>query len=45
MGRLDLGVGIVVFPDLLPLLDDIGDLVDLYVSRHGYPWLRTISVT
>lgn len=41
MGRLDLGVGIVVFPDLLPILDDLGDLVDcLEVEPQTY-WLPT----
>src|SRR6478736_5885603 len=30
MARLDLGAGLVVFPDLVPLLDEIGDRADVY---------------
>lgn len=45
MERLDLGVGIVVFPDLLPLLDDIGDLVDLYEVEPQTYWLPSADTT
>lgn len=41
MLRLDLGVGLVVFPDLLPLLDDLDDLVDVYEVEPQTYWLPT----
>lgn len=43
MERLDLGVGIVVFPDLLSILDDIDGLVDLYEVEPQTYWLAGLS--
>jgi uncharacterized protein len=39
MSRLDLGVGLVVFPDVLPLLDDLDDLLDVYEVEPQTYWL------
>ena len=39
MPRLDLGVGLVVFPDLLPLLDDLDDVVDVYEVEPQTYWI------
>lgn len=41
MSRLDLGVGLVVFPDLLPLLDDLDDVLDVYEVEPQTYWLPT----
>lgn len=39
--RLDLGVGMVVVPDLVPLLDDLDDLLDVYEVEPQTYWLPT----
>jgi len=41
MARLDLGAGLVVFPDLVPLLDEIGDRADVYELEPQTCWLPT----
>jgi uncharacterized protein len=41
MPRLDLGAGMVVVPDLVPLLDDLDDLLDVYEIEPQTYWLPT----